>query len=563
MKNKGFTLVELLAVIIILTVLATIITPKVVNKLNYAKNVTEQEQINSLINIAKLYTNENTEKLPEKNSTSSITIQELKQSELIKKDQILNPKTKEELTGCIIIEDKNDKYEYEYKDNCNITVTFDPNGGTVSNTTAEATIGKKYDELPTPTKTGYVFKGWTGKNIFDIDNFAEIYAKYQRRKPEKTTFDGYEVYKMFGDLSTAGLNAHYMEGRFKESTQYTISLDIYDKKLGDAVGIVVKVNYTDGTSAQAITETRINDEWQSLSFTSEEDKTISYISLTRGTNWAYSYIKNFQIEEGTEKTDYEPYKKYTNSSSVENVDSKKLNAVWSQAPQLVLSKETYKNIDFKDWTLSANSSASNGPLTVGTDGGTATATSNYIDVNGDFWYMTFDAYTTVPAEDSLYNNVSWNTTYYNSSKETTSALTGNTSNGYAVSVTLNDWNKNMYWTSNWPSQNRYGTNVKYIKIQYKTNTSPSYKAPIIIKNLKVYGQMENSFYLINTEINNGESIIIKKYDKGEKTANYFKTSGLNFEGNQIRVDSNGIYTVYVEDAAGNYSIETIEITNII
>ena len=74
MKNKGFTLVELLAVIAILTLVLTMTTSKVINYLKKTKNVTNKEQINTLINIAKIYTEENTEELPEENELNIITL---------------------------------------------------------------------------------------------------------------------------------------------------------------------------------------------------------------------------------------------------------------------------------------------------------------------------------------------------------------------------------------------------------------------------------------------------------------------------------------------------------
>ena len=40
------------------------------------------------------------------------------------------------------------------------TVTFNPNGGTVSPTTATVTYDSTYGTLPTPTRTGYTFAGW-------------------------------------------------------------------------------------------------------------------------------------------------------------------------------------------------------------------------------------------------------------------------------------------------------------------------------------------------------------------------------------------------------------------
>ena len=42
----------------------------------------------------------------------------------------------------------------------NYTLTFDANGGSVSTTTKSVQYGTTYADLPTPTRTGYTFKGW-------------------------------------------------------------------------------------------------------------------------------------------------------------------------------------------------------------------------------------------------------------------------------------------------------------------------------------------------------------------------------------------------------------------
>ena len=41
-----------------------------------------------------------------------------------------------------------------------MTVTFNPNGGTVSPTSKTVTNGSGYGALPTPTRSGYSFDGW-------------------------------------------------------------------------------------------------------------------------------------------------------------------------------------------------------------------------------------------------------------------------------------------------------------------------------------------------------------------------------------------------------------------
>lgn len=115
-NNKGFTLVELLAVVVILIIVISLITPKVFNQLKTAEKITDQEQINAIIDTSKLYMNQHSELLPEHNSLYIITLNELKESGLIKTSQILNPSTKEELTGCVVVNYENNKYKYEYKE---------------------------------------------------------------------------------------------------------------------------------------------------------------------------------------------------------------------------------------------------------------------------------------------------------------------------------------------------------------------------------------------------------------------------------------------------------------
>ena len=121
MKNKGFTLVEMLAVVIILVAIIAVVTPKIFNQFNNAGRVVDQEQLNELINVSKIYMQQNSELLPDENDLYVISLSELKNSGLIQKSQILNPSTDEELTGCIVVSYENNKYKYEYKDgnDCN------------------------------------------------------------------------------------------------------------------------------------------------------------------------------------------------------------------------------------------------------------------------------------------------------------------------------------------------------------------------------------------------------------------------------------------------------------
>lgn len=57
------------------------------------------------------------------------------------------------------------------------TLTFNANGGTVSTTTKSVTYKTTYTDLPTPTRSGYIFKGWAAD--FDgVDDFVNMGRAY-------------------------------------------------------------------------------------------------------------------------------------------------------------------------------------------------------------------------------------------------------------------------------------------------------------------------------------------------------------------------------------------------
>ena len=72
-----------------------------------------------------------------------------------------------------------------------VTVTFSANGGTVSPTSKTVVYGETYGTLPTPTRSGYQFKGWYHYNgtyrvyagsIVDIDSNHTLYARWSPYK---------------------------------------------------------------------------------------------------------------------------------------------------------------------------------------------------------------------------------------------------------------------------------------------------------------------------------------------------------------------------------------------
>lgn len=331
-NNKGFTLVEVLAVVAILVTIIVIVTPKIFKQFKTAEEVTDKEQINTLINTAKLYMNQNSNLLPQENDIYVIQMQELKDSGLIKTNQILNPSTKEELNGCIIVKYENNKYKYEYKEELEqITVTFDPQGGTLQETSKNVIPGEKYGTLPTPTREGYTFMGWRGKNMFDeetilmaIDGATHENGYY--------SFDAKKAHTLYGAVLQNGLfesaGTSQINICFNENTKYTFSIkghtdfytpaNIYETLF---LGII----YDDKTRGYASISGE-NDI--SKSFNSNINKKVQYVYLSYGRGNVDSHVAYIQIEEGDTATEYEPYQEYTSSTTVTKEDNHTLYAIW-------------------------------------------------------------------------------------------------------------------------------------------------------------------------------------------------------------------------------------------
>ena len=151
----------------------------------------------------------------------------------------------------------------------------------------------------------------SGKNLLDVDNFISTFNQFKPAGYEttKTEFDGYECIKVFGTLKKDGINIQYLKDKFKSNTQYTFTIDMYDdsSESNSNKGITGIINYTDGSTDLFTLVAREFDVWQPISVVSKENKSIDYISFSFGTGAAYSYIKNWQIEEGVVSTGYEPY----------------------------------------------------------------------------------------------------------------------------------------------------------------------------------------------------------------------------------------------------------------
>ena len=121
MNKKGFTLVELLAVIIVLSIIVLITAISTSNIIKNSKKSLSEVQIKSIEKAAKTYYVEEVSN----HDNVCVNISELIQKGYIDKEKIANPKNNEEILGSIRISYIDNKYNYEYKDQECIKCTVD------------------------------------------------------------------------------------------------------------------------------------------------------------------------------------------------------------------------------------------------------------------------------------------------------------------------------------------------------------------------------------------------------------------------------------------------------
>lgn len=125
MKKDGFTLVELLAVIVIMGIIAVIIFPSVASYIEKSRNKSYNIQVDLLEKAAKKWVTDHSEELLKKDpyhlNNINLTITTLKQEKYLENNYITNPKTRKIMNGCVVAtyNGNNNQYEFKYYDGNN------------------------------------------------------------------------------------------------------------------------------------------------------------------------------------------------------------------------------------------------------------------------------------------------------------------------------------------------------------------------------------------------------------------------------------------------------------
>ena len=329
-KKNGFTLVELLAVIVILAVVILIAVTAVLPRMNKAKK-------NSFYDEAVAYLKAGTEAYVADESVECYNIDDLK-------EYIKQPKSG--YTGVLFVNEQGSKlyitdvkYYLVSNDNMNAgavvetmpskfisscsdtsktyNITYDLDGGTLTIANPSSyTPNTPTITLNNPTKSGYRFVGWSSKNLFDKSK-----------------------YLLLTDLSQGGGGYKHKDVELKPNTTYVISRVRYNGFTGKIAGyllfsnVLSDGNFVSGNYWTAVVHPNSpNGSPVGHIYTTDSSGKI-YLGRSGLSEEEWDMIwpnTDVQIEEGSTTTDYQEYMAPTTNAKVYrgSVGNKKFIANW-------------------------------------------------------------------------------------------------------------------------------------------------------------------------------------------------------------------------------------------
>ena len=224
--KKGFTLVELLSIMVVIGVIAVLVVPQIGKSVNSVKEEQYKRLINMIETSGKAYHRENRDVI-------KIPVEELKKEKYITTDMI-NPITNEEIEGCVRVSVNNEginEYKYYESNDCenrNIVLTVELNGGSSSQTFSSSYEEGTKLKLISPTKAESSFDKWVvtkGDSVLNKDTLiigstdTTIYATYTNQPKFTLDLDGGSVSKTYLTQYDSGSNIE-LESAKKKGTNF-------------------------------------------------------------------------------------------------------------------------------------------------------------------------------------------------------------------------------------------------------------------------------------------------------------------------------------------------------
>ncbi|MBQ8615388.1 MAG: InlB B-repeat-containing protein, partial [Clostridia bacterium] len=193
------------------------------------------------------------------------------------------------------------------------TVTFDPMAGKVSTTSKTVTYDSAYGELPTPTRDGYTFGGWYGKNLFDVND--------TNNNSYGTITEGGYLYEGW---NCAYFNTYHVLQNYLGET-VTISFDLVSSETktflvyqyqNNGIGIsfpTVTVNATANVATRVVCTGVVKVLGTNSSYSKGQ------IIVYNSSATAQIYMKNIQFELGDVATSYAPYMTHNRTNLISSL----------------------------------------------------------------------------------------------------------------------------------------------------------------------------------------------------------------------------------------------------
>lgn len=276
MKQKGFTLVELIAVIVIIAIVAMITSTIVTNKIEESEKKLYEVQKNNIIEASQKYMLENKNLDKYHLNTICVYVSTLQEKGFLDQGEIIDPITKKDMAaiesengtsiGVVKIKFNNDKnqYDYYYTESCSSNIVKPISDIILENETINVTDDK--DGLYETTNE-YIYKGVNPNNYVTFNNTTwriisidkdTMMVKIVNLNNNQVTLNGKNINNIVDDLNTSfetgstynsvknyiNINSRWNKGIIKSLDSYS-SIKSVEKQSNDyrTLGLVTIGDY--------------------------------------------------------------------------------------------------------------------------------------------------------------------------------------------------------------------------------------------------------------------------------------------------------------------------------